>query len=70
MSLEHAGVRVLRRKDVLDRFKISRTTLNNWIEAGDFPRPISLGPNTRAWLEDEIDAVIRERARARDCATP
>jgi hypothetical protein len=25
-----------------------------------------LGPNTRAWLDDELDAVVLDRVRERD----
>jgi prophage regulatory protein len=70
MSLEHSpargGLRVLRRQEVLDRFKISSATLYAWIAAGRFPAPVEVGPNTKAWLEHEIDALLIERARERD----
>ncbi len=73
MFLEHSpargGIRVLRRKQILEQFGISNATLWTWTAAGRFPRPIDLGPNTRAWLEDEIDAVLRERMRERDLCT-
>ena len=72
MSIEHnparSGVRVLRRKDVLAKFDISNATLWNWIAAGRFPKPIAIGPNTRAWLEDEIDELLLERKHERDTA--
>jgi prophage regulatory protein len=70
MSLEHsparAGVRVLRRKQVLGMFQISASTLYNWIARGEFPAPIEAGPNTRVWLEYEIDALLLQRAKERD----
>jgi prophage regulatory protein len=60
-----AGVRVLRRKQVLDKLKISSATLYSWIQAGCFPAPIKLGPNSRAWLESEIDDLLIQRAKER-----
>jgi predicted DNA-binding transcriptional regulator AlpA len=53
---------------VLERFGISNSTLNNWIKAGRFPAPIELGPNVRAWLEEELDAVVERSVRQRDAA--
>jgi prophage regulatory protein len=70
MSLEHsparAGVRTLRLKQVCARFNVSPSTVWEWVRQGRFPRPVDLGPNTRIWLEDELDTHVLERARARD----
>ena len=70
MSLEHSparlGTRVLRRRQVLDRLGISHSTLYTWIRAGVFPKPISLGLNSKAWLEDEVDEFIARRRSERD----
>jgi predicted DNA-binding transcriptional regulator AlpA len=68
MSIEHSparGMRVLRRKQITKELGISDTTLYQWIKDGEFPAPIKLGPNTSAWLADEIEAVIRKKAAAR-----
>lgn len=35
---------------------------------GEFPHHIDLGPGTIAWLENEIDAWLEERARERRAA--
>jgi prophage regulatory protein len=70
MSLEHGpqrgGIRVLRRKQILELFGISSTTLWAWVRMGKFPAPISLGSNTRVWLAAEIDGLLVERAKERD----
>ena len=72
MSLEHSPARgarkTLRRQQVLARFGISNSTLNNWIKAGWFPAPVALGPNVRVWLEEELDAVVDRRVRERGAA--
>jgi prophage regulatory protein len=65
-SPARSGVRVLRRQQVLDKFKISASTLYSWIAAGRFPGPVAIGENTKVWLEDEIEALLIERAKERD----
>jgi prophage regulatory protein len=57
---------VLRQKQVLALLGISSSTLWAWVKAGRMPRPIELGPNSRAWLEHEIDQMVFERAKERD----
>ena len=49
----------------LTRRGITNTTLYSWISKGIIPPGFPLGPNTRAWTVEEIDALIRERAAAR-----
>jgi prophage regulatory protein len=71
MSLEHSparrGVRVLRRKQLLDLLGISSTTLWDWVRTGKFPAPIDIGGgNTKLWLEEEIAAHLRAKAEERD----
>jgi prophage regulatory protein len=72
MSLEHSpargGLRVLRRKEVLERLGVSNTSLWLWVRTGRFPAPIELGDRSRAWLEHEVDAWLLSRADARDRA--
>jgi hypothetical protein len=36
-------------------------TLNRWIATQGFPPGIKLGPNSRAWTEDEIDRWLTTR---------
>ncbi len=56
----------LRYPDLEDRgiFK-NHTTLYRWIAEGRFPPGVKLGPNTRAWTEDEIEAW--EQALTAEC---
>jgi hypothetical protein len=44
-------------------------TLANWIEHEGFPPGRLLGPNTRAWTDDEIAQWIAERPAARTSDT-
>jgi prophage regulatory protein len=43
----------------------SRFYLRQLIAKGQFPRPVKLGGNRVAFVEDEIDAWLRERAAER-----
>jgi prophage regulatory protein len=70
MSLAHSpargGVRILRQRQVLELLGISSSTLWEWVRQNKFPKPFALGPNSRAWLGDEIDAYLLARAKERD----
>ncbi len=53
----------LRFDDLRDRRIVNnRTTLYRWIKERGFPIGILLGPNTRAWTEDEIETWLAARA--------
>jgi len=43
----------------------NRVTLSRWIEKEAFPSGVMLGPNTRAWLKDEIDRWCSSRVTSR-----
>jgi prophage regulatory protein len=66
MTYEHNPVRVLRTGQVLARLGISRTTLSDWVRRNNFPSPVELGPNSRGWLEHEVEAFLLQRAKRRD----
>jgi prophage regulatory protein len=44
----------------------NRMTLSRWIATQGFPKPVPLGPNTRAWIAEEVDAWLAARADARN----
>lgn len=50
----------------LDRVCLSKTHLYRKINAGEFPRPVPLGPHKVAFLESEIEAWMAPRLQARD----
>ena len=52
--------------EVLDRICLSKTHLYRKINAGQFPRPVPLGPWKVAFLESEIEAWMAARLQARD----
>jgi|AmaraimetFIIA100_FD_contig_51_6256073_length_1257_multi_5_in_0_out_0_2 predicted DNA-binding transcriptional regulator AlpA len=55
-------IRLLRFKDLQ-----ARGIINNWpmlkrrIERDNFPCGVMVGPNQRAWIEEEVDAWIKSR---------
>ena len=56
------GKRYLRFSDLQERRIVNnRQTLSNWIKNHNFPPGIKVGPNTRVWPEDEVEAWIAEQ---------
>ena len=59
----------LRYTDLVERQIVSnRTTLARWIKDYDFPAGVLLGPNSRAWASDQVDAWLEARATERSVA--
>ena len=42
----------------------NHTTLSRWIRKLDFPPGVMIGPNSRAWTEEEIEEYEAKRRRA------
>ena len=57
---------ILRLPQVTSKTNLSRSSIYNFIAAGTFPRPISLGLRSVGWLENEIDEWILSRVEKRD----
>jgi len=54
--------KLLRFCDLVDRNIVAnRMTLKRWIDDQGFPPGFMLGPNSRAWPEDEVEAWIEAR---------
>ncbi|MDF2459740.1 MAG: AlpA family transcriptional regulator [Nitrospira sp.] len=51
-------IAILRFKHLKQRTNLSRSTIYAKMAAGDFPRPLSLGPRAIGWLEADIEAWI------------
>lgn len=58
--------RFLRVAAVLDLIGISKAQLYRLMQDGAFPKPVALGPNTRAWLESDVKAWQADKVAARD----
>ncbi len=59
-------MKVLRYKDLKPEKGIdwTRQHINRLVEAGKFPKPMWLGPNSKAWDDEVIDAWLNARAEA------
>ena len=56
--------RFLRLPVVESRTGYSGTTIWRKVKTGDFPKPVSIGPNATAWIEQEVDDWIQSRINA------
>ena len=55
-------IRYLRFKDLQTAGIVNnRATLYRWIKQAGCPKGVLLGPNTRAWTEDEIEQWLKSR---------
>jgi|GEM_PF-745831 len=46
------------------RYKVVRQTIWRWVNSGNFPEPIKLGPNTSRWCVSDILAYEASRGIA------
>lgn len=53
--------KVLRRNEVRARTGLSATTIYREIQAGRFPKPVSIGQRAVGWFEDEVDNWLDQR---------
>jgi predicted DNA-binding transcriptional regulator AlpA len=62
-----ATITVLRRSQVCKALGVSTWTLERWLRAGQFPKPIFLTPtsNVGVWYLRDLDAFLTKRKRAR-----
>ncbi|WP_081086754.1 helix-turn-helix transcriptional regulator [Burkholderia cepacia] len=49
-------------KDLTEKVGLGQSTLYRMIAAGTFPKPFELVPGRTAWLEEDIDAWLAEKA--------
>lgn len=52
---------IVRMNELLTILGVSRATINRIRAAGNFPKPVELGPNSIGFKRDEIDAWIANR---------
>ena len=53
--------RLMRLHEVVQLTGVSRSTIYRWMANGEFPKQISLGGKTVAWLESDVDDWIQLR---------
>lgn len=57
--------RVIREPEIVERTGLSRVTIWRLEKAGNFPKRIQLGANSKGWFDDEIDRWLDQKDRAR-----
>jgi prophage regulatory protein len=59
-------MRLIRLKSVIDSTGMARSTIYKYIDEGLFPKPVSLGARSVAWVESEVQDWILCRIKVRD----
>lgn len=54
-------INILKLKDVLDKTKLSKSTIYNKISDGDFPKQIKLGERSIGFIESEVNEWLLAR---------
>jgi len=55
---DRGKIKILRLPEVISRVGLKRSSIYQRINAGDFPKPMPLGPRAVGWFEHEIDAWL------------
>ncbi|EJL6396513.1 AlpA family transcriptional regulator [Vibrio cidicii] len=55
------NLRVLRLEEVKEIVGVSKSTIYKWMNEGQFPAKVSLGPRCVGWLNTDIDNWLKER---------
>lgn len=59
-------MKVLRLAEVREKTGLARSTIYKFIDAGLFPRPVSLGGRSVGWIDAEIHEWLQEKQIQRD----
>jgi len=60
---------LIRLPEVLKMVPVSKTTWYAMIKSNDAPRPVDLGPRSVAWVKEDIEKWIKDKADARKLAS-
>ena len=63
-------MRLLSRREVLERTGIPRSTWYEMRDRGEFPEPVRLGAQTVGWSEADIDQWLKQHMPARVLRDP
>lgn len=55
-------MKALKIKQVAEKVSLGQSTIYRMIAKGEFPKPFSLGANRSAWLEEDIDRWLAQKA--------
>lgn len=59
-------MRLMKRPEVQQDTGLSSSEIYNRLRQGTFPKPVTLGPKSVAWVEAEVRQWIADRIAARD----
>ncbi|GAB1061683.1 AlpA family phage regulatory protein [Shewanella algae] len=62
-------MKLIKLKHVIERTGLGRSSINNYMVAGYFPKSVELGSRLEAWVEDEIDEWIADKISKRDASS-
>jgi prophage regulatory protein len=54
---------IIRETQVIQMTGLSRSTIHRKSKAGEFPKALKLGANSKGWYADEIEEWVESRAR-------
>lgn len=58
-------MRLIKLKEVIEKTSLGHSSIYKFIAEGSFPKQVSLGAKSVAWLESEIDDWIMDRVEER-----
>lgn len=66
MQEQKHNFRLLKIRDVISRVGLSKPTIYLRIKEGTFPRQVTLGPKSVAWIEGEVNDWIAAKMAERN----
>lgn len=55
-------MKALNIKQVAEKLSLSKATIYRMVSKEEFPKPFSLGGNRTAWLEEDVERWLAEKA--------
>ncbi|MCZ4252166.1 AlpA family transcriptional regulator [Pseudoalteromonas shioyasakiensis] len=59
-------MRLIKLKEVMQKTSLGHSSIYKFIAEGTFPKQVSLGAKSVAWLESEVDDWIMEKVSTRN----
>lgn len=53
--------KLLRREELAKLLGVSLSTINRWVKAGKFPKPIKLGHRVVVWLSCDVEDFLMKQ---------
>lgn len=65
-QLAKEDLKFIKLKEVMESTTLSKSTIYAYVSEGRFPRPITLGLRSVAWIESEVNSWKSEQVALRD----